>query len=80
MVELIIKEHKVTKGKIRIGLDGESVVKRLKQPKNIKASYRSFDLLTYATNIAENLPIEIQFFWVRGHQDDKGKKLHTKVK
>ena len=35
----------------------------------------SQDLLRYITNKVSKIPIDIEFFWVKGHQDDLGEEI-----
>ena len=75
VLETLIKHFNIRKGSIKIGLDGESVVKRLKDTKYLKAKYKSYDLLSFIVEKTIKLPVKIEFFWVQGHQDDKGKTI-----
>ena len=59
----------------RIGLDGELVLNRITNPESIKSTMTSHDLLRYITDKVKNIPIKIEFFWVKGHQDDFGEVI-----
>ena len=65
LTENLIRYYNIKSGSIRIGLDGESVVKRLQNPGSIKAGHRSFDLLQYITRKVEKMPITITFFGLK---------------
>ena len=75
MIEVIIAMYRVKGGSIRIGLDGENVVKRLNNPDYLKVFHQSYDLLQFILSKTARLPINVNFFWVKGHQDDLGKKI-----
>ena len=75
LIETIIQNFAINKGRIKIGLDGESAVKKLRYPESMKVTNRSFDLLQFILLKVKKMPIKVEFFWVKGHQDD----LHTKT-
>ena len=35
----------------------------------------SQDLLRYIINKVNDIPIDIEFFWVKGHKDDYGERI-----
>ena len=73
--EKIVTYYKITTGKARIGLDGQSVLNRIANSSSIKTTMPSYDLLRYITDKVETIPINIEFFWVKGHQDDFGEVI-----
>ena len=73
-LELLTKTFNIKKGSIRIGLDGENVVKRLNNPEYLKVNHQSYDLLYFILSKTDRLPFKVEFFWVKGHKDDFGMK------
>ena len=71
-IKKIVQYYKVTTGRARIGLDGHSVLNRITNPDSIKSTMPSHDLIRYITDKMKTIPIKIEFFWVKGHQDDFG--------
>ena len=71
----IVQYYNIKIGKARIGLDGQSVLNRITNPNSIKSSMPSYDLLRYITDKVKTSPINIEFFWVKGHQDDFGEVI-----
>ena len=75
MIEQYVEYYKIRSGKARIGIDGQAVIQRLKNPDSIRSTMPSQDLLRYITNKVSKIPIDIEFFWVKGHQDDLGEEI-----
>ena len=61
-------------GKLTIGLDGESVIKKLEHRQLPKVTDKHYDMLTDCKTRIKQLPIKIQFKYIEGHQDNKKKK------
>jgi len=72
MAEILCKKFAITDGQLEIGLDGESVIKKLRSPFSPKPSDSHYDLLVDCRQRIRALPIDIKFRWVEGHQDDRG--------
>ena len=70
VLEGLCQFYNLEEGKIRIGLDGDSVIKKLRSPflPNPKASH--YDLLLDCKSRIKALPIKVEFQWIEGHQDD----------
>ena len=78
MAELLCQQFEITKGHLEIGLDGESVIKKLQSPKPPSPTDRHYDMLMDCRIRIRNLPIRITFRWIQGHQDSnqgKGQRL-----
>ena len=73
-IEAICKKFNIQSGSIRIGLDGESVVLALKR-QVLSTSQDSFDILHVIKHKLTKLKIKVDLFWIKGHQDNNGKKL-----
>ena len=56
-----------------MGLDGESVIKKLQQDWLPSPKDSHYDLLLDCKRRMEKLPIDVQFRWIEGHQDEKSK-------
>jgi hypothetical protein len=69
---MICCKFAITEGKLEIGLDGESVIKKLRSPFHPNPSDSHYDLLMDCRGRMKALPIDITYRWVEGHQDDKG--------
>ena len=63
-------QHKINSGSIRIGLDGEAVIKVLKNRTFLKPKQKSYDLFQYLQNLVDGSCISVSFFWIKGHQDE----------
>jgi len=62
MLEKICNTHLITSGKTTLGLDGKHA---------FEASGAShFDLLSEIHRCRDALPMDIAWYWIRGHQDD----------
>ena len=55
-----------------MGLDGESVIKKLKQSYLPSPKDSHYDLLLDCKQRLWKLSIEVRFRWIEGHQDEKG--------
>jgi hypothetical protein len=75
VTKVLCQVHNITEGAIEIGLDCEAAIKALTTEQLPKAKNRDFDLIMECRNTARQLPISINFRWIEGHQDDKGKRL-----
>ena len=61
-IDKIVEHYKISSGKVKIGLDGQSVIQRFKNPETIKSTMPSQDLLRYVINKVSNSSIDIEFF------------------
>ena len=75
VLEVLCSHFDLEQGKIEIGLDGESAIKKLQQPHLPSPKSPHFDLLLDCKKRLESLPIQVKFRWIEGHQDDKGKPV-----
>ena len=58
------------KGSLRIGLDGEAVVKVINGHRNNNPKAKCFDLFQYLGMLVNRSKVSFSFFWIKGHQDD----------
>ena len=72
VVEALCEQCGLTEGHIEIGLDGESVIKRLQSPVPAMPKDKHYDLLLDCKERINAIPIGVSFRWIEGHQDDKG--------
>ena len=64
------------KGSLRIGLDGEAVVKVINGHRNNNPKAKCFDLFQYLGMLVNRSKVSFSFFWIKGHQDDlKNEKI-----
>ena len=75
-IEAICKYYNIRAGRLRLGLDGESVIKALKR-QNLSTSQDSFDILQVIKLKLDRLAIQVDMFWIKGHQDDNGKRMES---
>ena len=61
MIEQYVEYYKIRSGKARIGLDGQAVIQRLRNPDFIRSAMPSQELLRYMTNKVSKIPIDIEF-------------------
>ena len=73
-IEAICKKFNIQSGSIRIGLDGESVILALRR-QVLSTNQDSFDILQVIKHKIKKLKVQVNMFWIKGHQDNKGKKL-----
>ena len=65
----VCKECGVKKGSVKIYCDCEAVIKMLwRHPDSISITTKQYDILWDITYMVRELPIQIQFCWVKGHQ------------
>ena len=67
--------HKITSGRVVLGLDCEGAIKRMTSPHPPKAKAEHYDMIMECRKLLDQLPIEVEFKWIEGHQDSKGKRL-----
>ena len=61
-IEKIVEYYKTLSGRVRVGLDGQSVIQRIKNPDSIRSTMPSQDLLRYIINKVKEIPIDIELF------------------
>ena len=66
LVESVTKAFNISRGNIRIGLDGDSVIKVVNQG-NPTMMRDSFDILQGIVYKRQRLKIGCGIFWIRGH-------------
>jgi hypothetical protein len=69
-LKILCNMYDITSGKITLGLDGKSALNSATSEFDPYCQKRDFDLLWEARKQLEDLPIEVDFRWVEGHQDD----------
>jgi hypothetical protein len=74
-VAVIIQQYNITKGSITIALDGESALDQASAETPLKIDQADFDILQDIQEQLHILPIKVEWKWVEGHQDKKGKTL-----
>jgi hypothetical protein len=74
-VVVIIKHYNITNGSITIALDGYSALDQASAESPLKIDQLDFGILQVIQERLHNLPIEVEWKWVEGHQDRKGKTL-----
>ena len=75
VLETLCSHFDLTEGKIELGLDGESVIKKLERPYLPSPKDPHYDMLLDCKLRLKALPIEVKLRWIEGHQDDKGKPM-----
>jgi hypothetical protein len=71
VIKCIVQVHHVTRGKIRLGLDGKGALDQAGLSEPVRPSDRSFDLLTEIRSICVRLPVQVECFWIEGHQMER---------
>ena len=74
-VSIIIQHYNITSGSITIALDGKSALDIASADAPMKIERPDFDLLQDIRTRLSILPITINWRWVEGHQDKKGKSM-----
>jgi hypothetical protein len=74
-VAVIIQQYDITKGSITIALDGELALDQDSAETPLKINQADFDILQEIQEQLNILPIKVEWKWVEGHQDKKGKTL-----
>jgi hypothetical protein len=62
VIKGIVQVHQVTRGKIRLGLDGKGALDQAGLSEPVRPSDRSFDLLAEIRSICVRLPVQVEFF------------------
>lgn len=70
MLKLLCVKCKITKGSVKIGLDGEQAMKAAGGSWPLKYEQADYDLIKDIRNKIKALPIQITWQWIEGHQDD----------
>ena len=68
IIQGVIRYHGITKGSIKLGLDGKKAMEQASGTFILHPKQRSFDMLVDIRKKIALLPITITFFWVEGHQ------------
>ena len=71
LVKCLCQVHKVSHGKVRIGLDNASAIAQSKDDSPLSGQAPSRDLVTEIRQLLTHLPIQCEFFWIMGHADQK---------
>ena len=75
LLEILVKVYNIQEGEVEIALDSQSALNQASESEYLCASQTSFDILQDIRGRLRQLPIDIKWKWVEGHQDEKGKKL-----
>ena len=73
-IESICKQFNIKSGRLRLGLDGESVILAIKR-KILSTSQDSFDILQVIKKKLNTIKIQVDMFWIKGHQDNNDRRL-----
>jgi hypothetical protein len=71
VVKCIAQVHQVHSGKLRLGLDGKGALEQVGRAEPVRPSDRSFDLLAEIRSTCVSLPVQVEFFWIEGHQTER---------
>jgi hypothetical protein len=74
-VAVMIQQYDITSGSITIALDGKSALDQASAETPLKIDQADFDILQDIREQLNILPLKVQWKWVEGHQDKKGKTL-----
>ena len=69
-LQILCKYHSIKQGSIEFGLDGEQAMKAVAAQEDPKADAPSYDLLLDIRRKIKELPINVTFRHIKGHQDD----------
>ena len=75
LIEIPVKVYNIQEGEVEIALDSQLALNQASESEYLCASQTSFDILQDIRGRLRQLPIDIKWKWVEGHQDKKGKKL-----
>ena len=70
-LQVLCDTFQVDSGKATVGIDCESLIKRLSNPKPLNVTESHFDMLTECRRRMKILPCQVILRWVEGHQDSK---------
>ena len=71
----VCKAHNITAGSLELGCDCEGAIKAVTAEDPPKAKSENFDMIWECRHLLKQLPIEVKFRWIKGHQDKK-KSVH----
>jgi hypothetical protein len=67
----LVAKKGITTGKVRIGCDGLSAIQQVQNFRVTQSALRKhYDLISAIKTLIRNTPVDIEFFHVKGHQDD----------
>ena len=69
LIKLVCQVYNITSGKVTLGLDGQNAMNRAEQDESF-GSMADWDLIKVAHFIISELPIDCNWRWIQGHQDD----------
>ena len=77
LLKALCKAHKIRTGAVTVGIDCESAIKTITadNPPPVHAS--QWDMINECRQLLKELPIQVTFRWIEGHQDEKGKPKHS---
>lgn len=69
VIEAICGFYDITQGKVIVGLDGQQAINNV-QRKRARIKYSDYDLIIFIKDQMKQLPVDVHFYWIKGHQDD----------
>ena len=69
-VQVLCKFHRITEGTITIHLDGKQALLNASDDWYLVSTKADFDILKRTRQLIKEIPIQIKWEWVKGHQDD----------
>jgi hypothetical protein len=75
IADCVVQVQKLTKGKIKVGLDHEQAMLDARGKWPLKPGQPNYDMLHAIRTKIKKSPISWSFFWIESHQDHKGKPL-----
>ena len=70
-LQVLCEAYGIAQGRAIIGVDCESLTKRLSNPRPIEVTEAHFDLLYDCRCRIQALPVTIRLDWIEGHQDER---------
>jgi hypothetical protein len=77
IVDCVARVHNITKGKIKVGLDGEQAMLNAGGDWPLKPGQPNFDMLQDIRTEIKKFPLPWSFSWIESNQDFKGKPLDS---
>jgi hypothetical protein len=67
IVTVLVEHHKIRHGSLRIGLDNLNATEQSSVEHPLQVSNKSLDMISDIKTKIAQLPIDIEFFWIKGH-------------
>ena len=74
-IKALCDHHNITTGKVIVGVDCEGAINKVDADHPPKANEKHYDLIMECRRLRASLPVTVEFKWIEGHQDKKGKRL-----